>query len=286
MKHKKIIYFLILFLGVLVVAQWWISRTQNKMPLEVAFLDVGQGDATLINYQGSNQVLIDGGSNGNKLLNELGKVMPASDRKIEVVILTHADYDHLAGLIDLLKTYEIGIFLDNGQKADSAIFRELEQVIRERNIKTEAILTGTSIEINQELQLKVLNPDQPSVSTDDRNGDSVVVRLDYGSNSFLFTGDAEEETEKEMLADDDQIDVDWLKVSHHGSKGASSLNYLKKVSPQTAIISVGKDNRYRHPHEQALQRLNEVGAKIIRTDEIGTILIDCPSVQGKCEQIK
>ena len=277
--------FLAVYVGVLTVllaSSVFAMQAKSSASLSVNFLDVGQGDATLVQYLGQYQVLVDGGPNGSKLLSELGKVMPPDDKQIEVVVLTHPDRDHLAGLIDVAQSYQIGLFLNNGQNADSEIFAELEKQLEKRNIRSESIAEGSKIKIGDNLKITAFNPDELS-GKDDRNDSSVVLRLDYGKNSFLLTGDAETGAEKDMISDGEQIDVDWLKVGHHGSKTATSEEFLDKVTPSHAVISVGKVNSYGHPNQEVLDRLGSKGIQILRTDQQGTIKVECEKLDYQCE---
>lgn len=251
--------------------------------LEVSFLDVGQGDATLISYLGRYQMLIDGGPNGRKLLEELGKKMPVMDNKIEVVVLTHPDLDHLAGLIDVAKKYEIGVFLDNGAKAETEIFGELEEVLAQKEIRREALIESSEISFGEQLNFKVFNPAQKNSNSKDRNEDSIVLRMDFGINSFLFMGDASSQIEKEIVEAQADVNVDWLKVGHHGSKNSTSEEFLAATSPKAAIISVGAKNRYKHPAEEVLGLLAKTGSELLRTDELGTVEVFCKVPQKACD---
>ena len=254
----------------------------EKKGLSVHFLDVGQGDSTMFTVDGSRQILVDGGGNGKKLLSRLGGVMSPFDRTIEVVVLTHPDQDHLAGLIDILEVYNVGVFLHNGQTADTEIFQQLEEVLENSNIRQEIFGEGSKISLSDELKMTAFNPDIAIDERSDRNEHSIVFRIDYGKNSFLLTGDADEQTEDDMILDMEDVDVDWLKVGHHGSKHSTTDEFLYLVSPSYAIISVGKSNRYGHPDPEVLERLSNIGAEILRTDEWGTITVECETPQAEC----
>lgn len=248
-------------------------------PLEVSFLDVGQGDAILINYLQQYQILIDSGSSGKKVLVELSKVMPFMDDKIEVVIVTHPDKDHFAGFIDVLKKYNIGLILDNGQDFDDEVWQEFQKLIAEKGISKQTIVEGSTMQIGgvkdiQNIGFKFFNPDKIENDKKEKNESSIVTRVDYGENSFLLTGDIGFDTEVDMIFDKEDLDVDWLKAGHHGSKYSGSDFFLARVTPAWAIISVGENN-YGHPTEEALNRLRSVGSGILRTDELGTITVQC-----------
>ncbi len=282
-RYKQFLVFFILILLLLLVGFEVVSSSfKEHDPLEVHFLNIGQGDATLVQYLGSYQILIDGGPNGKKLLSELSKVMPATDRTIEIVIMTHPDKDHFGGLISVMKTYSVKMILCNGQEADTAIFQQYKKVVKDQEIKEYTFGEGSEISIGKVLELRSFNPDTTVSSKSDRNEHSVVVRMDYGENSFLFTGDADSKTEDDMLKDQEDVDVDWLKIGHHGSKHSTTDNFIKKVTPEQAIISCGKSNRYGHPHEDVLERLRSHNAEVLRTDTIGTISVKCPSSRNRC----
>jgi len=281
---KKIIIGVI-FLTVVYLLFW---ETKNRVqkdgfPLKVYFLNVGQGDAILVDYLGVYQVLIDGGPSGEKLLTQLGERMPLGDKKIEVAVLTHPDKDHLAGFLDLLDNYQVDLFLTNGQKTDSQIFLALERKLQDKNIKTEAVYEGSTFQIGQKLDFFVFNPDQDNMENkEEKNDQSVILQMNFGQNEFLFLADAETETEADLLQDGQLSDIDWLKVAHHGSKNASTDVLLEKTQPEFAVISVGK-NSYGHPSEDALGRLKKTGAQILRTDEQGTIGAFCSGLEVPCQ---
>jgi competence protein ComEC len=258
------------------------KKDEQRAPLEVFFLDVGQGDAILVNYLGEYQLLIDGGASGDKLLGELDKVMPAGDKKIELMLLTHPDKDHLGGLIKALDNYEVELFLDNGQRAETKIVESLMAKVVEEGVRREAIFEGSEFSFGEHLNFRVFNPDELIEEDRDRNEQSIVVQMDFGNNSFLFTGDAEIESEEDLLQDQQLEDIDWLKVGHHGSSGSTGNEFLQMVRPEFAIISVGEGNRYGHPHEELLERLQKISTQVLRTDELGTIKVGCWGLEKEC----
>lgn len=285
-SFKKFLLIYVACLAMLLVSNAFAKYEGSDAPLEVHYLDIGQGDATLIQYLGQYQILIDGGPSGGKLLNELGKAMHPADKQIELVILTHPDQDHLTGLIDVLDNYDINLFLDNGQKASTDIYNELDEQLNAKKIKREIIAEGSQISIGKYLEFHAYNPDEISEGDKDRNDQSVVLRMDFGENSFLFTGDAGFGAEKDMISDEEAIDVDWLKVGHHGSKSSTSEDFLEHATPQYAIISTDKANRYGHPHEEVLNRLSDNNAKILRTDQQGTVTVECRYTEKECEIVQ
>lgn len=282
MLNRRLVYFS--FCGLVVVGLIFfgiISNTQNEK-LSVAFLDVGQGDAILIS-QGSMQILIDGGPSGKKLMEKLGEQIPFWDREIELVIATHPDADHIGGLVDVLKNYIVDEVIESGAKSESQVFGVYEKIIEDKKIEKQIAKRGMKIKISNDAQLEIINPDDESIKNlKDTNSASIVARLAFGENSFLFTGDLPMETEAQMLKNNLFVPTKILKVSHHGSKSATSAEFLDQVRPEQAIISVGKDNRYGHPTPETLTRLKAKNIPIFRTDELGDLIYACVSVAAKC----
>lgn len=234
----------------------------------VYFLDVGQGDAQLIAFNG-NQILIDGGPD-NQILQELGRVMPFNDKTIEAVILTHPDADHINGLINVLERYKVENIVENFlDKHDSAVYRKWNEFKKEATV-TQATY-GQKIELGNGAYLEIIYPINPESEQSKTNNNSVISRLTYGENQILFTGDTEAKIEKELIARKIDIDADFLKIPHHGSRTSTSEELLEAVTPESAFIQVGKDNRYGHPHSVVLERLESRGIKYYRTDTNGLI---------------
>ncbi len=248
--------------------------------LHISFLDVGQGDAILI-QRGSQQVLIDGGPSPQTLAVELGDRMPFWDRTIELVVLTHPQEDHLSGLVEVLERYlvEQVLYPDLEALADFedplSLYQRWEKLIEERDIASTTARAGQEIDLGEGVTIAVLHPPAiPLEGTDsDVNNNSAVLRLRAGRVSFLFTGDIEWEAEVSLLAGASELDCTVLKVAHHGSNNSTSAEFLEAASPQAAVISVGEGNTYGHPHDDVVERLiEEIGAEnIFRTDQQGTI---------------
>lgn len=267
------------FLGALILAAffvWYAVYAEGRQELEVDFLDVGQGDAIFIQAPGGGQILIDAGPN-KAVLRELSKVMPFYDRSIDMVIESHPDSDHIGGLPEILNRYEVGVVMESGASSDSAIYAEAEKLISEKNIKKILARRGMRINLGDGGYLDILFPDR-DVAGMDTNDSSIVAKLQYGDKSFLFTGDLPQKMEKYLTSLDSnppvgRLDSDILKVGHHGSKTSSSEEFLGYISPEYAVISAGKDNKYGHPHQEILDRLQKFGVNILRTDELGAIKI-------------
>ena len=274
MSKRKIVYSLILFLLIISLIFLGVIYNRQNQKLKVIFLDIGQGDAILIE-KGSNQILIDGGPSGQKELEKLGKYIPFWDRKIEIVIATHPDQDHIAGLIDVMERYKIGKIIDTGAKSDSQVYKKYLETIDEKKIQRIQGEKDLNIKVG-EADLKILYPgkileDNPK----DTNADSIVAKLIFGENSFLFTGDFPTEKDRVIFGSQVDLSAKVLKVSHHGSKYATSEEFLNKVDPQEAIISCGKNNKYGHPAQEVVDRLNSHKINVFRTDERGDIEYDC-----------
>jgi competence protein ComEC len=282
MQRRKAIYIFLIGLFILALILAGIIWYEKGQELKVIFLDVGQGDAILIE-QGSKQVLIDGGPSGQVLLEKLGKYVPFWDRKIELVIATHPDADHIAGLIDVLKNYSVGAVMQIAAQSDSETFKKLEDLIKNKNIEIVVGERGEKINLDDEAQREILNPGpETSISSQDTNASSIVARLSFGENSFMFTGDFPIEQEDGLLKQNLNIQSNILKVSHHGSKYATSQEFLDAVKPTDAVISVGKNNRYGHPNQEIVDRLKQGKIEILRTDEAGDIEYSCNAPETPC----
>ena len=283
--QNKRMFILVMLVGFLVVNILLIEKAiyhnGHFAPLEVSFFDIGQGDAILINFRKKYQILIDGGPSGKKVLQELAKAMPVFDNKIEIIISTHPDRDHFVGLIDVIKKYDIGEILINGQQSDDELWQAFQEEVVKKNIKEETVGEGSQIDIGSDFKVTFFNPDKIEKNRKAKNDSSVVARLDYGQNSFLFTGDAGFDAEMDMIFDHENLDVDYLKVGHHGSRYSTSKFFLARVTPLWSIISVG-ENDYGHPTRETIDRLKEVNSKILRTDQLGTITVKCPDKQKSC----
>jgi len=241
--------------------------------LHVSFLDVGQGEAILI-QKGSQQVLVDGGPSPQALNLELGEKMPFWDRTIELVVLTHPHADHITGLVEAVRRYRVEQVLYPDADYGSPLCREWLGLIGERGIDCTIARAGQEIDLGGGVTMKVLNPPVKLLSgtNSDINNNSVVLCLSAGEVSFLLTGDIEREAESGLIAGGENLSGTVLKVGHSGSKTSTTPEFLAEVSPGVAVISVG-ENSYGHPSGEVIERLEaELGAEnIYRTDEQGTI---------------
>ena len=255
-----------------------VSQGQN---LRVTFIDVGQGDGCLIQTPGGKNIIIDGGysNQGQKVVSLLrGRGI----RKIDCVVATHPDGDHIGGLIALLNKFEIGEVLDIGIPHTTRTYEDFLKTIEKKNINYRIMRRENALDWGEEVSVQVLNP--PEELHDGNNNNSIVLRLVYGKVSFLFTGDIEKRAEKELVNTyHKSLRTTILKCPHHGSRHSSSSRFLEEVIPEVVVISAGRDNRYGHPTEEAMDRYREIGTKIYRTDISGNITV---TSDGKSYQVR
>lgn len=248
---------------------WHAVIIEGDSDLTVAFLNVGQGDATFIEKDG-NQILVDGGRNKN-ILRELSKVMPFYDRSIDMVIATHPDADHIGGLPEVLENFNVGLVMEPGVDSDTAIYAEFERRVEEKSLQKILARRGMKIILSKNAYLLVLFPNM-DVTGFDTNEASIVAKLVYGDTSFLLTADSPKNIERYLATlSPESVNVDVLKVGHHGSRTSTSEQLAGYASPLYAVISVGKDNQYGHPHKEAIDTLSKFSIPVLRTDELGMI---------------
>ncbi len=280
-RNKKSSYALLMLIVLLAVGVYAGRKKQGEVKgdrkeearAEVIFLDVGQGDAILIR-KGWSQILIDGGD-GRDILNRLGEFMPLGDRKVELVVATHPDEDHMGGLIKVLEYYEVGEILESGIECEKDMCGKWEGLAAaEGSIILDAKM-GQEISMGEDVSLTVLYPFAEIAGKKFKNANeaSLVLKAKVGGRSYLLAGDIEEDVEKELARSNLDLKADVLKVSHHGSKSATSVEFLMRARPGQAVISVGK-NPYGHPTEEVLTRLRNMNIEILRTDEAGSIVFD------------
>ncbi len=254
-----------------------VSFTAATLPddnLHVSFLNVGQGDAVLI-QQGNQQVLVDGGPSPQAISLELSDKMPFWDRTIELVVLTHPNHDHLAGLVEVLRRFQVTQVFYPDLDYESPLYDEWLKLLKEKNIKHTIAHAGQQIDLGSGAVIKVLNPPITHLTgtESDTDNNGVVLRLSVDNVSFLLTADTRQEAEFNLIADRADLSSAVLKVAHHGSDTSTTSEFLAVVNPQLAVISVGEDNKYGHPGAEVLERLQEkLGTEnIYRTDQHGTI---------------
>jgi len=270
-----------LLAGCVVEWNWLTPSPELSAPLpdramRIAALDIGQGDAILIISPNGKTMLVDGGNSSRDARDVILPYLTANGfDRLDVLVLTHPDADHVGGLPEVLRDIPVGIGVATGQVHTTQIYTEfLQELQRARDEGGTQIVRGAAgveIPFDPDVQLEVLGPSVDAIAGDDMNNASIVLRLTYGEISVLLTGDAETEEEAWMIAQGSALDAQILKVSHHGSNTASSAAFLDRVRPEVALISCSADNQYGHPHREILDRLSDYGADVYRTDQDGTI---------------
>lgn len=239
--------------------------------LHVFILNIGQGDAILIRTPDLEHILVDGGPN-NKILEELSAVMPFYERTIEVVIVSHPHADHINGLIDVLKRYEVKQILLTGVPYSYAGYTTLLELAAEKKISVLFARGNNDFRLGK-VALDIVYPfsSLQGKHFENLNNSSITFRLLYGTRGFYFPGDLELEGEKQLTESTLNLQADVLKVGHHGSRTSSSKALLERVQPEYALISCGIKNKFKHPHAETLQSLQEHGITVYRTDLDGRI---------------
>ena len=260
-RHLQIA--ILLFLAVSSVA----FASEN---LTAHFIDVGQGDSILLQFDGKN-VLIDGG------IQEMGPRVETYLRNhgvssLDLLVATHPHEDHIGGLITILKDFSIKQVLDSGQPDSSQVYETFLTLIDQKNILYKVAQRGQKINLDTNLKIDVLSP-PPTLFSNDLNQNSIVLKVTYNKVSFLLMGDAGFEAENSIKAAGYDLKSDILKVGHHGSSSASGTSFLAKVKPAISIIEVGTGNDYGHPTQKTLNALQSIGSEIYRTDTNGNIVI-------------
>ncbi len=264
------------FMGVLASAVIWtaaISRPDGR--LHVAFLDVGQGDAVFVVTPGGRQALIDGGADPKRLLNHLGDRVPFWDDGLDMVVLTHPHEDHVAGLVEALDRYEVDMALERRFDFPSPDYALWQSVLADRDVQALQAVEGQRITLGNGVLLEVIYPPDRLLegTTSDVNNASIVMRLTYGETSFLLTGDVHWDAESYILSRSLPIRSDVLKVPHQGSNTSSSDAFVRQVTPRVAVISVGADNAFGHPHPETMDTLRAAlpDDRILTTALNGTV---------------
>jgi competence protein ComEC len=266
---------LVLPLLIIAILVWSVALTMPDDKLHVSFLDVGQGDAILIQTPNGQDILIDGGPDPQKINLELSQKLPFWDRTIDLVVCTHSQADHITGLVEVLQRYKVKQVLEPGVSYNSSIYQEWCNLVEEKQIKQDKAQTGQEIDLGNGIKMEVLNPPASlwEGTSDDVDNNGVVLRLNWGKVSFLFTADIREEVEFALIGQRANLKSTVLKVSHHGSKTSTTSQFLAAVDPEVAVISVGEDNPFGHPSPEVLERLiDRLGEdNVYRTDKDGTI---------------
>lgn len=255
-----------------VVEQGQVSSGQEQGALQVKVLDIGQGDAILIRG-GGQTVLVDTGDieTRDKLVAYIKK---EGITAIDTVIITHPHADHLGGMLGVLENFKVKQIYDSGQTGTTALYRKYLSEVQKQKIPFNLVKAGDEISITNEIKLKFLAPSKPFITESAMNNNSIVAKLSYNQFSMLLTGDAEKESEKNMVKNyPKELKSTVLKAGHHGSNTSSSSGFLKAVGAEAVIISLGANNDYHHPHPSTLKKYADAQLKVYRTDLDGTVTI-------------
>lgn len=267
--------------------------TDSDKALHVSMLNVGQADATLIQYKGKNMLIDTGDVDSRDAL-----VKQLKDKKVktlDVVLITHPHGDHLGGMAALFKAFQIKQIYDNGQAANTAMYKNYLKNIKTKNIAYKALKKGDTITLGDDVKFAVLSPGKPFTKENTQgvsesgltNDNSIVCKMTYGTFSIMFTGDAQKEVEEQLLKNykGAELQANVLKVGHHGSKTSSSPAFVAAVKPADATISCGVNNQYKFPHKPTLDTLKKYHVNVYRTDkdDIISIISDGSSYEIKKE---
>lgn len=278
--HNKIIHKLISI--VIIICLFGIGCTNNnsnssnskikdsvKDKLIIHYINVGQGDCELIQYKDKN-MLIDSGPANSK--NTLIKYLKSTGiKKLDYVIATHPHEDHIGNMSYIIKDFEIGEFIAPKISSTSSSYTTMIKSLKNKNLKIKVGKSGMKIDLHPNLKCELLAPN--NINYENTNNYSVVTKLSYKNNSFLFTGDAETLSENEMIKNNYDLKSNVIKLGHHGSNTASSQKFLNKVQPSLSIISCGKKNKYNHPSNETIEKLKKMNIKLYRTDLDGNIIL-------------
>ena len=266
MKSKSLIKIFLLFLLVIYVN----GCTKEKL-FSVHIIDVGQGDSIFIQTLENKRILIDVGDEEAEHT-VYSYLKRKGVKKIDVLIATHPDTDHIGSMDYIIDKFKISHFYMPDAKTDSEAFYNLLDSCRDKNLKIEYLTKGDVLKIDSSTTMEILSP---STITDKNNLNSIVSLLNYKGYEFLFTGDAEKENESEILSSCNLPDIEFLKAGHHGSSSSSTDEFIAKLKPDAVAISCGYNNDYGHPHRSVLDTFRENGSVVYRTDKNGSLVFYC-----------
>jgi len=277
------------FLFTLLLLFIFCSKVKEKN-LNVYFINVGQGDASLIMLPNDKYILIDTGDGGNPFKEkDAGRdvIVPLLKRLgikyLDYLILTHTHSDHIGGCIEVLNEISVGEIIINGKPATGSYYKKLLRKIKDNNIPLKKVQTGDKIiyQNSKDLEILFLHPDNVD-NYDNLNNTSVVTYIKYKKISFLFMADAEADVEDIILNNYPDLKCTIIKVGHHGSDTSSSNRFVNQIKPEVAIISCALKNKFGHPAKSTLEKYQNIGSKIYKTYENGTILV---ATNGKSYKI-
>jgi len=266
---------LVLPLLIAAILVWAVALTSPDDKLHVTFLDVGQGDAILIQAPSGKDILIDGGPDFQKINLELSEKLPFWDRTIDLVVCTQPQADHITGLVEVIQRYKVKQVLEPGLSYNSSIYQEWLNVVENKRMEHNIARAGQEIDLGSGIKMEVLNPPEGlfEETSHDVDNNGVVLRLTWGKFSFLFTADIREEAEFNLIGQRANLKSTVLKIAHHGSSTSTSQQFLAAVDPEVTVICVGADNPFGHPSPDVMERLiDRLGEdNVYRTDKDGTI---------------
>jgi len=246
--------------------------TENGV-LTVRFLDVGQGDAIHVITPDGYELLIDGGPSAG-VLREFAKGRSFFDTYIDIVVATHPDTDHVAGLVDILKRYEVGMVLETAVEHDAVAARAFKDAVDTVGVHRILAQAGQTIQLGASTTVRILSP-YGDTSNLENNAASIVTQIVYGDIEFMLTGDVPSGIEEYLVsAYGELLESEVLKLGHHGSKTSSSEIFLKQVQPLYAVVSAGVGNRYGHPHPDVVTRVKQTGSRLLSTAEQGSVIFE------------
>jgi len=262
---------ILIFLALVVAGASRYTAEERSGELHAWFCDVGQGDAILLDTPERQQVLVDGGPDSS-VLTCLTKALPLTDKDLDLVVVTHNHADHLRGVVEVLKHYQVKQLWISGAIHTTDTYREFLELAKAKSIPTTVVVAGQTARYGL-LEGIVIYPfvEQRGESPENQHDATVVTYWTYGSQSLLLTGDAEMEHEEEMLQQNVLRPTTILKVGHHGSRTSSGEAFLNRTTPKIAVIQVGRRNRFGHPVPETLQRLESLAIPVLRNDNDGTI---------------
>jgi competence protein ComEC len=269
-KTKK--YLISLILGILIFSLLQFITLTPSDKLLVYFLNVGQGDAALIKYPTGERLLIDTGKD-SALFRELDKILPWYDKRIDYVLLTHGDLDHVGAMLDLFDRYQIKKLFVSEFFGQIDIEKEIQNRAKSENTQIHVLKQGDILTVGTTIsnQFQILHPDSNCMNQFNNENDcSLVGLLQYGEFKALFTGDIGKEVEQKLVPQIPQA-IDILKVAHHGSKNSTDEHFIQKIKPQHAVISYG-ENKYGHPTQEVISILENAKVQIWKTKEVATIV--------------
>lgn len=269
-KIKNIIIVLLSILLVFLLIYSKEEKKENLKELEINYIDVGQGNAALIKTN-NETILIDGGNRSNSRY-YYNYIKNKNIKKIDYMIVSHYDEDHISGLISILDNFEVSNVLCPDYKKDTKIYKSFKNSLKKSKANIIYPKKGDNFNIS-DARIKILWPNKYKNNID--NDNSIILKLIHGNMSFLFTGDASINIENQLIYSGFNLKSDVVMLGHHGSKYSTSNEFLEEVDPKLAIISVGNNNRYGHPSNRVLKLLNNKNIKILRTDIDGDITIKC-----------